>query len=156
MLLEIVVAVIVIAAIMVMVGVPITSIITLLAIVLMGLVVLSMVLFALFFIITDIGLLFRRRVTGTFVRITEDDRFEHAVYLVDGTEYTCLFPAENIARRTLYHTDGSYRLLIPRSQRRKNAYDRHSLVVIAVGTVFSLLFIGLLIISAMYLPQYLI
>ncbi len=153
MLLEIIVAVVVIVVILVLVGVPLPSIITLLAFVMMGIVVLAMVLFVGFFVVTDISLLFRKRANGKFVRITDDERFERAVYQVDGTEYTCLFPAENIARRKLYHTDGSYPLLISRSQKRRTAYDRHSLIVIAVGSVFAVLFAAALAAGAVMLPQ---
>lgn len=151
MLLEIVVTVVIIAALLLFVGVPLESILTLLAVIMLGLVSLSMALFTLFFVITDISLLFRRCVKGKFLHVDDTGRFDHAVYQAEGEEYSCLFPAESFGRSRIYRPDQEYLLLISRSGKNRTAYDRHSLMIIVVGTLFSVFFIFLLTFAASFL-----
>lgn len=138
MILEIILTIVVIVAVMVFVGVPITSVLSILIVGLSGLLALTVGLFVLFFIVTDIILLCYRRAEGTFSHINDTTRFERAVYLVDGEEYTCVFPAESVARRQIYEKPQQW-ILVPRKGKRRRAYDRHSLFIIALGNVFSVL-----------------
>ena len=143
--LEIVFTVVIIIALLLFFGIAPETIFVVFATVVLGLVALAMLLFVLFFVITDISLLFRRRVKGQFLRVDETERFDHAVYKVDNQEYFCLFPAESFGRQRIYHENQMYALLISRSPKRRSAYDKHSLITIAVGSVFSVVFVGLLI-----------
>ena len=138
MLLEIVITVVVIVGILLFVGVPLTSILSILIIGLSSLLALSIALFVIFFLFTDISLLFYRRAEAEFLEIDETTRFERAVYLANGERYTCSFPAESVARRQIYEKPQHF-ILIPKSGKRRNAYDRHSLFIIAVGNVFAVL-----------------
>ena len=149
--LEVIFAAVIIIVLLILFGVPPASIITVTAAILLGLVALAMVLFVLFFIITDITLLFRRCVTGTFLRIEDTDRFDHAVYQVGDAEYSCIFPAESFGRRRIYHEGDSCTLLIYRNPKRRSAYDRHSLITIMIGTMSSVVFIVLLRAAALFL-----
>lgn len=142
--LEAVITLVIIIALLLFFGVAPETIFVICAAVILGLVALAMLLFILFFLITDISLLFRKCVKGKFLRVDETDRFDHAVYSVDSQEYTCLFPAESFGRKKIYHENMSYLLLISRNPARRSAYDKHSLVTIAVGSVFALIFAGLL------------
>ena len=151
--LEVIVSVVVIAAIMVFVGVPLETVLALLAMLLLGALVLSMLLFVLFFYITDIMLLFRRRVKGKFLRVDDSGRFDHAVYLAEGEEYACVFPAESVGRRMLYKEEQEYSLLISRNPKRRTAFDRHSLFIIAVGTAVSLIFTAALVFAVYVMIQ---
>jgi hypothetical protein len=138
MLLEIVITVVVIVGILLFVGVPLTSILSILIIGLSSLLALSIALFVIFFLFTDISLLFYRRTEAEFVEIDETTRFERAVYRANGERFTCSFPAESVARRQIYEKPQHF-ILIPKSGKRRNAYDRHSLFIIAVGNVFAVL-----------------
>lgn len=149
--LEVVFAGIIIIVLLILFGVPLASIITVTAAILLGIVALAMVLFVLFFIITDITLLFRRRVTGIFLRIEDTERFDHAVYQVGDAEYSCIFPAESFGRRRIYHEGESCTLLIPRNSKRRSAYDRHSLFTILIGTISAVVFIILLRAAVLFL-----
>ena len=145
--LEVVFTLVIVIALLLFIGVSPETIFVIFAVVILGLVALAMLLFVLFFLITDISLLFRKRVKGKFVRVDDTERFDHAVYNVDNQEYSCLFPAESFGRKRIYHENQLYLLLIPRNPARRSAYDKHSLITIAVGTMFSLIFVGLLIIG---------
>ena len=136
MILEIIVTVAVVIGILLFVGVPLVTILSLLVLILSGLLLLAVAFFVLFFLITDIILLRYRRTKGKFSRIDDSQRWERAVYAVNGEDYICVFPAESFARRRIYEKPGAT-VLIPRSGNRKSAYDRHSLFIIAVGNVFS-------------------
>ncbi len=143
--LEVVFTIVIIIALLLFFGIAPETIFVVFATIVLGLVAIAMLLFILFFVITDVALLFRRRVKGEFLRVDDTERFDHAVYRVDNQEYYCLFPAESFGRQHIYHEKQSYFLLIPRNPKRRSAYDRHSLITIAVGTAFSLIFVGLLI-----------
>lgn len=132
-------------------GVPLESIITIAAAVMLGLVSLAMLLFAVFFIATDISFLFKKRTKGVFLRVDDSGRFDHAVYRVDEREYACSFPAESFGRKRIYQEDHAYFLMIPRNPNRHNALDRHSMVVIVIGNLFSAVFLALLVTAARYI-----
>ena len=149
--LEILLTIVIIVALLLLIGMSPESILTLVAVILLGLAALASAVFILFFVVTDISLLIRKKVRGRFLRVDEEGRYDRAVYSVDGQEYTCLFPAETYGRSRIYKENSEYMLLIPRNGRKNNAYDRHSLVIITIGSVVSVLFLIVLIIGARYI-----
>lgn len=149
MLLEIILSIVLVLGVLLFIGVPFSAILSWLLIGLSGLLVLAIALIALFFLIADISLLFCRRVSGEFVRFEDHEKFERAVYRVGDTEYICKFPAESVARRQIYGRTQTHSLLIPRAEKRKTAYDRHSLMIIAVGSVCSVTLVALTILVAL-------
>mgnify|MGYP006873068803 CR=1 FL=1 len=149
MLLEVLIAVVVIIVILLLVGVPVGSILNLLILALSGLLLLMIGFFVLFFLITDIALLFFRRVKGTFIRFDDTGRYDRAVYAVGDKEYTCTFPAESVARRKIYQEQTQYTLLISRRKQGKTAYDKHSLFIITIGSIFAYLLAALCIWAAL-------
>lgn len=152
MLIEAVLTAVIVLLMMIFVGIPIFTIIEWVLIVLFGLLVLTILFFVLFFLFTSVSLLFYKRVKGVFVRFDDSSRWERAVYSVEGNEYICRFPAESILRNSIYKEDAEDRtcmLLISRSD-RKSAYDRHSLMIIAVGTVVSVILIAAVLIAVLF------
>lgn len=139
--LEAVLAVVIIAALLLLIGVPLDVIIGGLAALLMLGVVLTAAVFVLFFLAADISLFFFRPARGKFLRFDEGERFDRAVYLSlkDNLEYTCLFPAEGFARARIYSPEKERLLFTSRLKKRKTAYDRHSLLIILLGNLFSVL-----------------
>lgn len=151
--LEVFFTLIIVVLLLLFFGVPLNSILLVGAAILLGLVLLSMLLFSLFFIVTDVSLLRKKPAKGKFVRIDDSGRFDFAVYLVDGVEYSCTFPAESFGRKRIYKSDHNYFLLIPRHPERRTALDRHSLITVFLGTLFSAFFVFLLLLSARYLQS---
>lgn len=148
--LEIIFTAAIVIALLLFFGVPLASLITILAAVLLGLTGLTMVLMTVFFFATDIALLFKKRVRGRLLRVDDSGRYDHAVYQVGDVEYSCLFPAESFGRKRIYHVGEEYGLLISRNPERHMAYDRHSLFIIALGTVISVVFLGVLYFMVQY------
>ena len=137
MLIEGILTLVIVILVLVMVGIPLDAIIGIaVSYVIPVILALAVGLFVLFFLITGLSLLFFRKEKGVFVRF-DDARYERAVYAVNGTEYTCIFPAENIARRTIYQKNSEHILLISRFQKRRTAFDRHSLFIIGIGITAS-------------------
>ncbi len=149
--LEVVITVVIVIALLIFMGVSAETVFVICAAVILGLVAVAMVLFALFFLITDISLLFRKRVQGKFLRVDDSERFDHAIYHVDNQEYACIFPAESFGRKNIYHENKEYLLLISRNPKRRSAYDKHSLIIIAIGNVCSIIFVVLLISAFMFI-----
>ena len=137
MLIEGILTLVIVILVLVMVGIPLDTIIGIaVSYVIPAILALTVGLFVLFFLITGLSLLFFRREKGVFVRF-DDARYERAVYAVNGTEYTCIFPAENVARRTIYQKNSEHTLLISRFRKRRTAFDRHSLFIIGIGITAS-------------------
>ena len=137
MLIEGILTLVIVILVLVMVGIPLDAIIGIaVSYVIPVILALAVGLFVLFFLITGLSLLFFRKEKGVFVRF-DDARYERAVYAVNGTEYTCIFPAENVARRTIYQKNSEHTLLISRFQKRRTAFDRHSLFIIGIGITAS-------------------
>ena len=137
MLIEGILTLVIVILVLVMVGIPLDTIIGIaVSYVIPVILALTVGLFVLFFLITGLSLLFFRREKGVFVRF-DDARYERAVYAVNGTEYTCIFPAENVARRTIYQKNSEHTLLISRFRKRRTAFDRHSLFIIGIGITAS-------------------
>jgi hypothetical protein len=157
MILEAILTAIVLFLVLLMMGVPFGTIIGWALILLYIVLLLTVVLFVIFFAATGISLLFFRRVNGEFLRFEDSGRFDRAVYRADGQVYTCLFPAENVARRRIYSEDSGrlHMLLVSRSAKRRIAYDRHSLVIITIGIVFSAILVFLSVWGTMLLQHYL-
>ncbi len=146
MLIEVILTAVILLLILVFVGVPLPVIISWTLIGLSAVLLLAAGLVVLFFSIASVSLLFFRRRKGVFLRMDDNGRFERAVYAVDGTEYTCLFPAENVGRRTIYREGAQAQpqtLFVSRSNKRRTVYDRHSLTIILCGSLFSVLLIVL-------------
>lgn len=155
MLIEAILTGVIILLMLIFVGVPIVSIIEWTLIILSGLMALTILFFILFFLITAISLPFYRRVQGQFSHFDDSAKWERAVYLAEGKEYICRFPAESVFRRKIYKEADSERsclLLIARGGKNK-AYDRHSLMIIAVGTSVSIILITTIAIGLMYFIQ---
>ena len=149
--LEVVITVVIIIALLIFMGVSIETIFVTCAAIILGLVAVAMFLFALFFLITDITLLFRKCVQGKFLRVDDSERFDHAIYYADNQEYACIFPAESFGRKNIYHENKQYLLLISRNPKRRSAYDKHSLMIIAIGNIFSIIFVVLLILAIRFI-----
>ena len=154
MLLEIIIAAVIIVALLLLIGVKLQTILLDLGLVVLGLIVLTALSIILFFFLTDLFLLFRKPVKGIFLRVDDSGRMDHAIYQVGEEEYTCSFPAESFGRKRIYQENQEYLLLIPRSDRRKNALDRHSLVTIAIGTVISVVLVFFLAFGAAYIRTF--
>ena len=154
MIIEIILTIVIVIAVLLLIGVSLQTILTAAVMLLLGLVALTMVLIVLFFFLTDLFLPFRKAVRGKFLRVNEDGRMDHAVYQVGEQEYTCSFPAESFGRKRIYQPEKEYLLLIPRSGNRKTAYDRHSLVTIAIGTVISVLLVFVLTFGIAYIRSF--
>ena len=144
MLLEIIIAAVIIVALLLLIGVKLQTILVGLGLIVLGLIVLAVLSIILFFFLTDLFLLFRKPVKGKFLRVDDSGRMDHAIYQVGEEEYTCSFPAESFGRKRIYQTEHDYLLLIPRSGSRKTALDRHSLFILGVGTVISVILMVLL------------
>lgn len=144
MLLEIIIAAVIIVALLLLIGVKLQTILVGLGLIVLGLIVLAVLSIILFFFLTDLFLLFRKPVKGKFLRVDDSGRMDHAIYQVGEEEYTCSFPAESFGRKRIYQTEHDYLLLIPRSGSRKTALDRHSLFILGVGTVISVILTVLL------------
>ena len=151
--LEAILTAVIVLLILILTGIPVQAIIIWAVLILCGILLLTVALFVLFFLVTDVSLLFYKRVEARFLRFDDSGRWERAVYLAEGKEYICRFPAETVARRRIYKegdADGTCFILVSGTESRK-AYDRHSLVIIAMGTVFSVLLIAAAAILLPYL-----
>lgn len=129
---ELLIVLLILAVMLLIFGVP-------LQILLIGaalLIALLLAVMTLFFVATAISLLFFKRRRGHFLRFEKSDRFEQAIYLVDGEEYRNLFPAETILRQKIY-SERERTVLVRRSKRRLSAFDMHSVLILALGLIGS-------------------
>ena len=138
MLLEILIAAVIIIALLLLIGVKLQTILLGLGVIVLVLIALAMLSIILFFFLTDLFLPFRKPVKGKFLRVDDSGRMDHAIYQVGEDEYTCSFPAESFARKRIYQTD----------------HDRHSLFILAVGTVISVLLTFLLAFGIAYFRSF--
>lgn len=85
------------------------------------------------FIYFFICLLFSKKVKADFSRIDrpEKNKFRTAFYIVDGTEYQCVFPAESILINTLYKKDKKYNVWL--NHHMKRVYDRFAFTTCVMG-----------------------
>lgn len=94
-----------------------------------------------------IRLLFSKRKTATFVRTDFHKHIKKkvAVYLVDGIEYPCAFPAENILEKQLYSTEKTCHVML--DIKKKKVYDLYAVLTCIIGLTFC---IGLCIMLMLY------
>lgn len=128
---EIVLIIIIIAAVCICFGVP-TELIIFGVICIIGLALAAMFfLFAYSFVC----LLFSRKCDARFVRIEKKGKFSSAVYIVDGAEYFCIFPCEAIFRKRIYNPEKPYTVRL--NKRIKRVFDRNALITCITGFLFS-------------------
>ncbi|MCQ2416751.1 MAG: hypothetical protein MJ071_02950 [Oscillospiraceae bacterium] len=144
MVLEILLSAVIIIALLLFVGVPFASVLSLVTAIVMILLFVTIIGFILFFLIMDLSLLFSKKVKGIFKYVDDTGRFDKAVYAVNQQEYTCMFPAETLGRNRIYKENTEYTLLIPRLGKGMSVLDSHSLMIVAIGSVFSIGFAFLL------------
>lgn len=99
------------------------------------------------FLYCVVRLMLSKRKTARFVRT---DMHKHikkkvAIYLIEGTEYPCAFPAENILDNKLYSTEKSCRVML--DIKKKKVYDLYAVLTCTIGLTF---FIGLCIVLWLY------
>ncbi|MDE6036400.1 MAG: hypothetical protein K2G36_10910 [Ruminococcus sp.] len=109
-------------------------------IIIMGISILTALLIlamTLLFIYFFFRLLFSRKIKACFLRIDkpENFKFRTAFYLVDGTEYPCIFPAESILINTFYKKDKSYTVWLDR--RKKYVFDPFAFTTCIIGFLVS-------------------
>ena len=73
-----------------------------------GLTALAALFTAVFFAVCWVMLLRSEKKSARFVRFESGQRFESAVYLIDGSEYGNVFPAEFVMRGKLYRSDRKF------------------------------------------------
>lgn len=91
----------------------------------------------LFFVCSNIGLLFAKRKEARFIRFEEigKSKFKAACYLVEGEEYSCIFPEEGFLEDKLYREDKTYHVMLNKKMRK--VYDRFAVTTCLLGLVFS-------------------
>ncbi len=130
-------AIVIVVLLLLFVGIPFSVILSWAVAIICGLIGLALLLIAAFFLGTVCMMPRFHKAKGKFVRFSHSKQFDRAVYEAEGEEYACLFPAENVAREKIYN-DVPHTILIHKGKKHRTAYDRHSLLIITVGTLFSL------------------
>lgn len=102
-----------------------------------GLIELAIVTMMLFFVYFNIHLLFSRTKKAAFTRIDvpKNGRFKSAFYMIDDTEYPCIFPKESAFNSQLYKDDRLYTVRF--SRHLKRVYDKWAITTCIVGLIFS-------------------
>ncbi len=97
----------------------------------LGLIVLAT---ALFFIIFMVLLVTSRKKEAVFKDVEKKDerKFKTAVYMIDGKEYPCFFPAEP---KFVYKKDKTYRVML--NHRFGRVFDKFSIMTCVLGFLFS-------------------
>lgn len=132
---EIVIALIVIAAIMLILGVSLTSI----AAGIMLLLIAVLLFMLIFFLVCGFMLLRSKRADAEFDGFENNGRFDCAVYLCgdERERLINIFPAESILREQIYKS-GECRVNVFRTRKKAFAIDRHSMVIIIAGLVLTI------------------
>ncbi|MBR6761852.1 MAG: hypothetical protein IKM30_07460 [Oscillospiraceae bacterium] len=147
---EFLITIIILFVLLLLLGVPLQTLLTIAVILIFVLLCLLM----LFFMGTLLFLCRFRSKTVRFCRFQSHPRFDQAVYLEEdsGLEFVNLFPAESVLRSKIYH-NAPQRLLLLSSGRHRFAFDRHSILILVLGFLGS--GAGLAIFSAllMFLRQ---
>lgn len=131
-------AMLILIALLWLLGVPLATMAVWGMLLLIGLIGLGLLGIIMFFLCCLCALPHYHRAQGKFVRFEHFRQFDRAVYSVEEKEYTCIFPAENIGREKIYHSVPKF-LLVRAGKRRATAYDLHSLLIVGIGSGFSLL-----------------
>lgn len=103
-----------------------------------GLTALAALFTAVFFAVCWVMLLRSEKKSARFVRFESGQRFESAVYLIDGSEYGNVFPAEFVMRGKLYRSDREVTVRLARRS-HQGWFDRNALITSLVGLPVSLL-----------------
>ena len=130
---EIVLVLCVLAALMLIIGFDISTIIACGVFLLAAGIILMFLLFA----FSLIAMLSAKMVMTDFVKIDKSPRgrFDVAYYKFDGKEYPCAFPSEPLMRRRIYAPDKAHRVRLNR--RTGTVYDRYASITCVLGFVFS-------------------
>ncbi len=105
-----------------------------------GLVALAALFTLVFFAVCWAGLLCSVRKKAHFTRFERGNRFEAAVYSIDGEEYCNVFPAEFVFREKLYKPEREIVVRVTRLGRGKRCvFDRNAFITSIVGLPVSLL-----------------
>lgn len=132
----VIIGIVLVVLILVLAGVDLSYIIMGIA----GLVALAALFTLVFFVVCWIGLLGSERKKAHFVRFERGNRFESAVYLVDGEEYQNVLPAEFVMRGKLYRPDREVTVRVARLRRNsRSVFDRNAFITSVVGLPVSLL-----------------
>lgn len=86
-----------------------------------------------FFAVCLVILAMSKRTTAVFSEFSEERRFPCAVYRINGTEITNMFPCEMVMRGKLYVPDKEIKVLYCR--RIRSAIDNNALLTIILGSV---------------------
>lgn len=133
---EAVIAVILIAGICFLVGVPpVYIILGFICLVLLALAAMALMFFYCFY-----GFVRSEKHFGTFIRFEQKEHFKYAVYFTDGKEYGCIFPCESFFRKKLYRDGKKYRLMV--NKKRNTVYDGFASATCVIGFTFSLLMVA--------------
>lgn len=91
--------------------------------------------FALAFLGCTVCLLGAERKEAKFLRIDKghNNKFQVAYYLVEGTEYPCIFPKEVMLESKLYRTDKTYHVML--AKKLGKVFDRFAILTCAFGLV---------------------
>ena len=83
------------------------------------------------------GMIFSERRSAEFSKIDEAERWgmKTAYYIVEGTEYPCVFPAEGVMNSKLYRTGKKYHVMF--NSRMKCVYDRFACTTCTLGLIFT-------------------
>lgn len=90
------------------------------------------------FLYCSICLLFSKRKEAKFIRMdrTKRSRYQVAYYLVEGTEYPCIFPKEAVWEDKLYNKDKIYHVML--NKKIHKVYDRFAVTTCIVGLLFGM------------------
>lgn len=96
------------------------------------------VFLSLFFLYSIICLLFSKRKEARFIRFDKlrNSKYQAAYYLVDGVEYSCVFPREGIMKDKLYKKNRIYHVML--NKRMEKVFDRFAISTCVLGLVFSI------------------
>ncbi len=90
------------------------------------------------FLYCFVRLITSKQATATFLRLDMAKSMNRKVayYEADGTEYPCIFPAENILNSYLYQPHRTYKVMLDR--KKKRIYDLCSILTCVLGLLFGI------------------
>lgn len=93
---------------------------------------------SLFFLYSVICLLLSKRKEARFIRFDKlrNSKYQAAYYLVDGVEYSCVFPREGIMKDKLYQQNKIYHVML--NKKMEKVFDRFAISTCVLGLVFSI------------------
>lgn len=103
----------------------------------LGLIELAIIAMMLFFIYFSIHLVFTKKKQASFTKFGTPDKtkFKSAYYMIEDTEYPCIFPRESGFSSRIYNTDKIYNVWFSKSL--KKVYDKWAIITCIVGLIFS-------------------